>query len=467
MNKARSTLHVLGVCIALAGVLFTQGNTVWAQDGGFTQEFRIEEREFSTTGRNPYLILEPGYRLTLEGEDEGEAIVLQITVLDETEVVDGVVTRVVEERETVDGVLAEVSRNFFAICTKTNDVFYFGEDVDNFDDEGNFVDHDSAWRAGVDDARPGVVMPGLALLGARYHQETAPGEAMDRAEIQSLTETQETAAGTFEHCLKIEESTPLEPGVVEYKVHAPGIGLVRDADLTLTEVEGLQIFEFEPFEQESEFTENFLLETCEFASTGRGTYFVLEPGHTVVLEGEEDEETVSVTITVLNDTEAVDGVATRVVEERETADGALTEISRNFFAVCTRTNSLFYFGEDVDNYDDEGNIEDHEGSWRAGVDGAKPGLMIAATPMLGSRYQQETAPEIAMDRGEDISLAETVVTPAGTFANCLLIRETTALEEDEVSVKQYGPGIGIVQDDELLLTAYSSPSAVEDWELLR
>ena len=229
-----------------------------------TSEFRIEERDFSTTGRNPYFILEPGYQLTLTGEDEGEEIVLVITVLDETEIVDGVTTRVVEERETIDGVLAEVSRNFFAICTKTNDVFYFGENVDNFDDEGNFVDHASAWRAGVNGAKAGIIMPGLPLLGARYHQEVAPGEAMDRAEIISLTETQETEVGTFEYCLKVEETTPIEPDALEYKIHAPGIGLVQDGDLILAEVVGLQPFDFEPFEQESDFNRKFLARNLRF-----------------------------------------------------------------------------------------------------------------------------------------------------------------------------------------------------------
>lgn len=76
-------------------------------------------------------------------------------------------------------------------------------------------------------------MPGQVVQGARYYQEIAPGIAMDRAEIIGLTEKLETPAGIFSNCLKIEETTPLEPKAKEYKFHAPGIGLVKDEHLLL------------------------------------------------------------------------------------------------------------------------------------------------------------------------------------------------------------------------------------------
>jgi hypothetical protein len=77
------------------------------------------------------------------------------------------------------------------------------------------------------------MMPGIILLGARYQQEIAPGVAMDRAEIISMTETVETPAGTFENCLKIEETNPID-GETEYKYYAAGIGIIQDEDLKLT-----------------------------------------------------------------------------------------------------------------------------------------------------------------------------------------------------------------------------------------
>ena len=76
-------------------------------------------------------------------------------------------------------------------------------------------------------------MPGLILLGGRYYQEIAPDIAMDRAEIISMNEKLNTTAGFFSNCLKIEETTPLEPKNKEYKFYVPGIGLIRDGDLLL------------------------------------------------------------------------------------------------------------------------------------------------------------------------------------------------------------------------------------------
>ena len=76
-------------------------------------------------------------------------------------------------------------------------------------------------------------MPGQIFLGAKYYKEIAPGVAMDRAEIISNTEKTETQAGVFSNCLKVEETTPLEPKAKEYKFHAPGIGLIRDENLLL------------------------------------------------------------------------------------------------------------------------------------------------------------------------------------------------------------------------------------------
>lgn len=197
-------------------------------DSRWTSEFQVKREEFKSTGRNPFFILEPGYTLVLKGDDEE----LTITVLDETKEVDGVETRIVEEHETKGGKVIEVSRNFFAISARTNSVYYFGEEVDNYKD-GKVANHEGKWLAGEKGAKFGMIMPGEALLGARHYQEMAPKEAMDRAEVVSLNEKIEGHGHTYEHCLKTEETTPLEPKEREHKFYAPGIGLVREAGMTL------------------------------------------------------------------------------------------------------------------------------------------------------------------------------------------------------------------------------------------
>ncbi len=91
--------------------------------------------------------------------------------------------------------------------------------------------HDGSWLAGRNGAKAGLFMPGTPRVNMKYYQEIAPGIAMDRAEIVSLTETCKTPAGTFAKCMKVKEGSELEPTVTED--HAPGIGLVRDEDLRL------------------------------------------------------------------------------------------------------------------------------------------------------------------------------------------------------------------------------------------
>jgi len=196
--------------------------------GDWQQEFAISSCKLLTTGRNQYFVLEPGFQLVLEGGDTK----LQITVLDETKTVDGVLTRVVEEREWKNGKLYEVSKNYFAMCEQTKDVFYFGEDVDFYEND-KVVKHDGSWLAGTNGNKAGLMMPGTPKLTMKYYQEIAPGLAMDRAEIVSLDETCKTPAGTFSGCMKVKETSAIEFFAKEYKYHAPGIGLVRDEDLLL------------------------------------------------------------------------------------------------------------------------------------------------------------------------------------------------------------------------------------------
>ena len=157
---------------------------------------------------------------------------LEVTVLDETKMVDGVLTRVIEEREWEDGELSEISRNYFAMCGATKDVFYFGEDVD-FYKGGQVTGHGGAWLAGNGNTA-GMIMSGAPKVEMRYFQEIAPGVAMDRAEIVSLAETCETPAGTFTNCLKVKEGTSLNILDREFKFYAPDIGLIQDEDLVLT-----------------------------------------------------------------------------------------------------------------------------------------------------------------------------------------------------------------------------------------
>lgn len=203
----------------------------------WTDSFNEEKSDLVSTGKNPFFSLEPGYVAVYKGKEDGENAELKISVLNETKVVDGVETRIVEERETANGELTEISLNYFAISKRTNNVYYFGEESNAYKD-GKVVSKGGSWESGVNGARYGLMMPAVPLLGAKYYQEVAPKEAMDRAKIVSISETMQVPAGKFENCLKTEETTPLEPDAKEYKCYAAGVGLLKDGDLELTEVPG-------------------------------------------------------------------------------------------------------------------------------------------------------------------------------------------------------------------------------------
>ena len=206
---------------------------------------------------------------------------------------------------------------------------------------------------------------------------------------------------------------------------------------------------------DGKWTEKFDLKDCNFTTTGSNTYFILQPGYQTVFEGTDEDIDTKVTITVLNQTKAVDGIDTRIIEERavNAKTGNAYEVSRNYFAICTENNSVFYFGEDVDWYED-GKVVNHTGSWLHGVDSAEAGLIMPGIALIGSRYYQETAPNVAIDRAEIISLTETVKTPAGTFVNSLLERDTDGLDPGETSDRYYASNVGQIKDDMLDLVSY-------------
>ena len=115
---------------------------------------------------------------------------------------------------------------------------------------------------------------------------------------------------------------------------------------------------------------------------------------------------------------------------------------------------MYYFGEEVDVYRD-GVVTSHEGSWLAGEGDAHYGLAMPGVPLLGARFQEETAPGVAMDRGEVVATLDRFSCPAGSFEGVLVIEETTPLEKGKER-KRYARGVGLPQDGALRLVRYGS-----------
>jgi hypothetical protein len=168
--------------------------TPGAQTGKDWQSvFPADKKTLGVKGSNPYFILIPGYQLSYKNGNDADTV----TVLNETKVIDGVETRVVEDCEMKSGQLIELTHDYYAIDSATNDVYYFGEDVDTYRN-GKVTGHEGTWLSGVKGAKFGLMMPGKPGAGQRFYPEQAPGVGMDRAEIVSDGERVSTPAGTFE-----------------------------------------------------------------------------------------------------------------------------------------------------------------------------------------------------------------------------------------------------------------------------
>ena len=195
--------------------------------GTWQSQFPVDHSRLGLQGSNPYFNLTPGYRLFYEHGKSAEVV----AVMREAKLIDGVETRVVEDRETSDGQLVEVTRDYYAIDSATNDVYYFGEDVDVYKN-GRVVSHEGSWLSGEKGAKFGLMMPAAPRAGQRFYQELAPGVGMDRAEVMSDSPRLITPAGTFEHTLHVRETSPLEKGAT-HKWYVSGIGPVKDGDMVL------------------------------------------------------------------------------------------------------------------------------------------------------------------------------------------------------------------------------------------
>ena len=217
-------------CETLAvGILLLSAASLGAQTGKDWQTvFPVDKKTLGVKGSNPYFPLEPGYRLSYKHGNDTDTV----TVLDKTKVIDGVETRVVEDREVKNGQLVELTLDYYAIDSVTNDVYYFGEDVDVYK-RGKLAGHEGAWLSGVKGAKFGLMMPGKPRPGQRFYQEQAPGVGMDRAEILSDSEKISTPAGIFENCIHVVETSALEKGMRDHKWYAAGVGPVKDAEMVL------------------------------------------------------------------------------------------------------------------------------------------------------------------------------------------------------------------------------------------
>jgi hypothetical protein len=145
-------------------------------------------------------------------------------------------------------------------------------------------------------------------------------------------------------------------------------------------------------------------------------------------------------------TEHVDGVPCAVVIDRVFLDGRLAESTVDWFSQ-DGTGTVWYYGEATREVDRRGRVTSTEGSWRAGTNGARPGVFMPAHPHVGQSFAQEHYPGHAEDRFKVVSRTATIGVPFGTFhAGALMTEEWTPLEPGVRDAKWYVKGIGQVKE---------------------
>ena len=183
-----------------------------------------------------------------------------------------------------------------------------------------------------------------------------------------------------------------------------------------------------------------------------------------VLEGTEDGKQIRITRTVMpgkhrSFTIAGQKVDALVVEDREFEDGALAEVAIDYFAQAD-DGTVFYLGEEVDEYEG-GKLKGHKGSWMFGKDTQNPGVLFPAHPTVGARFKSEDVSKDINEQDEVVSVSKTVMTPAGTYKNCVKVREKLA--DGTTECKYYAPGVGVVREvpphGDVLLKSHATRAA--------
>ncbi len=186
---------------------------------------------------------------------------------------------------------------------------------------------------------------------------------------------------------------------------------------------------------------------ANFVATITNSFLPLTPGSRFNFSTQTDKGLETGEFEILQETKVILGITCTVVKDKVYLNNQIIEDTYDWFAQ-DKSGNVWYMGEQVDNYVN-GVVDNHYGSWEAGVDGAEPGIIMAADPAPGLYYRQEHYLGQAEDQAEVVANNETITVSAGTFKNCIKIRETNPLDPSFLEFKYYAPAIGLVKVEKI------------------
>ena len=189
------------------------------------------------------------------------------------------------------------------------------------------------------------------------------------------------------------------------------------------------------------------VDPADFVEAVDNPYLPLAPGSRWVYEGETADGLERIEVVVTDERREVLGISAVVVRDTVTLDGEVIEDTLDWYAQ-DRAGNVWYLGEETAEYEN-GSVVSTAGSWEAGVDGALPGIVMLAEPVVGEAYRQEYYRGEAEDMGEVVRVGESVSVAFGEFDDVVVTEDWTPLEPEVVEEKSYAPGVGVVLEEKV------------------
>ena len=186
------------------------------------------------------------------------------------------------------------------------------------------------------------------------------------------------------------------------------------------------------------------IDPANFVTSVDNPLWPLKPGTGYHFKGSRGTIPQTDDAVVTHQTKRILGINCTVVRDTVSEHGHAIERTLDFYAQDKQGN-VWYMGEDSFELKN-GRFARASDSWRSGVDGAKPGIIMPAHPRPGDRYRQEYYPRgEAMDEARVLGKRGPVTVPYGTFKRSLVTSEFSPLEP-QTEEKYYVAGVGEIME---------------------
>jgi hypothetical protein len=185
------------------------------------------------------------------------------------------------------------------------------------------------------------------------------------------------------------------------------------------------------------------LHPSDFVRRIDNPWFPLKPGSKWHYRGRDADGRFADNMRVTHRTKKIEGVRVTVVHDVVRKHGKPREVTNDWYAQDHHGN-VWYFGENTRELDRHGHVTSREGTFKAGRDGARPGVLFPGDPRVGQTARQEYYKGHAEDQAEVLSLTEAAQVPTGSYDGVVMTKETTPLEPDVLERKYYARGVGMV-----------------------